>query len=244
MSNHWQADVLRFLDENRASLYDLLIFVFHTRLPIHEHHRNLLHTRSADFLDLWLEQEETNSQDWASHVVRETCRNEILKLTEPHTGFRIQATKTSLEQIEEFSMIQLGKDIKNKAPYLWEIIGVLLDTNLNRRRVAPYLGRPEGEDVSMENLNDGDGEGKKGVIAGWEDLVDGNETSDSEQSEEQLPIIFESSLLHSDLESSSGEDAEDGEPTKKAHRGKKNPGKRHAILIAIVSDHFLLSIFS
>jgi hypothetical protein len=48
-------------------------------------------------------------------------------------------------------MVDMGKKIKKAAPCLWELLGVLLDANLTRRRAAPKLKKTYvEEDLEME----------------------------------------------------------------------------------------------
>ena len=49
----------------------------------------------------------------------------VIRLTQLHTGFQFQG-KATLEQIEGFSMVEMGKTIKLLTPHLlWNLIGVL-----------------------------------------------------------------------------------------------------------------------
>ena len=118
MTARWQDTVLCMLDNNEATLYDLLAFTFRMSLLIHQHHRDTLQSQGNDFLDLWLEQHPHDSQTWAITVATETCHNEIIQLMEPNTGFHFCATHAHLEQIEMFSMVKMGKDIKRLSPHL------------------------------------------------------------------------------------------------------------------------------
>ena len=52
----WQNTILTILDNNNASILDLLNFILRTRLPAHAHHRDALHRQTPYVLDLWLEQ--------------------------------------------------------------------------------------------------------------------------------------------------------------------------------------------
>lgn len=103
MTTLWQDFVLQILDSNRATLFDLLAFTFRTNRPIYQHHRDNLQGRTNDFLDLWLEQHPRDTQSWAVTVATETCRDEIIQLTQPNAGFHFRATRAHLEQIETFS---------------------------------------------------------------------------------------------------------------------------------------------
>lgn len=228
MTARWQDTVLCMLDNNGVTLYDLLAFTFRTSLPIHQHHRDTLQSRGNDFLDPWLEQHPRGSQTWAVTVASETCRDEIIQLTEPNAGFHFRATRAHLEQIETFSMVKMGKDIKRLSPHLWKILGVLLDANPARRRAAPTLRRASTADVEMD-LGEIGGEGAQEVEKDqWADLVDDNGSSDSEQSEDEQELAGPQS---------DSDDQSEGESRRpqKTRRRKQNPARRNAILLAIVS---------
>jgi hypothetical protein len=135
MNYQWQSEIFNILDRNHVSMYDLLIFTLRT----HSSHRELFQHRTSDVLDLWSEQFPSDTRIWTLKVARETYRAEIITLIHPQTGFHFRATHASLEQLENFSMVDMRKKIKEATPSLWELLGVLLDANLTRRRTAPII---------------------------------------------------------------------------------------------------------
>ena len=172
-------------------------------LLIHQHHRDTLQSQGNDFLNLWLEQHSHDSQTWVVTVATETCHNEIIQLTELNTGFHFHATCAHLEQIEMFSMVKMGKDIKRLSPHLWKVLGVLLDANPAQRHAAPTLCRSSTTDIEMD-LGEIGGEGAQEVKKDqWADLVDDNRSSDSEQSEDEQELAGPQSDLDDQSEGES-----------------------------------------
>ena len=142
MNYQWQSEIFSILDHNHVSMYDLLLFTLRTHLqPVHSSHRELLHHRTGDVLDLWSEQFPSETRTWALQVARETYRAEVITLIHPHAGFHFRATHAYLEQLENFSMVDMGKKIKEVAPCLWELLGVLLDANLTRQHPASIINK-------------------------------------------------------------------------------------------------------
>jgi hypothetical protein len=102
-------------------------------------------------LDLWSEQLPSEAQEWAVRAATEVYRDDVIKLIQPHSGFQFRGTKVNLEQLEGFSMVEMGKSIKALAPDLWNLLGVLLDANPARRRAVLNMGRSRvDEDVEMD----------------------------------------------------------------------------------------------
>ena len=143
MNYHWQNEILNILDANSVSLYDLLLFILrgHLQKP-HSYHRSILQHRTSDILDLWSKQFPPEAREWAvtrSH--RKCTMMRSIKLIQPHSGFQFRGTNANLEQLEGFSMVEMGKSIKALAPNLWNLLGVLLDADLACERAAPNIGK-------------------------------------------------------------------------------------------------------
>jgi hypothetical protein len=112
----WQSEIFSVLDRNHVSMYDLLIFTLRTHLPlVQSSHRELLQHRTSDVLDLWSEQFPSDTRTWALQVAKETYRAELITLIHPHTGFHFRGTHACLEQLENYSMVDMGKKIKEAA---------------------------------------------------------------------------------------------------------------------------------
>ena len=97
MDYQWQSEILKILDTNRVSLFDLLLFILHGRLEAHSHHRSILQHRTSDISDLWSEQLPSEAQECAVQAATEVYRNDIIKLIQPHSSFQFQGTKANLE---------------------------------------------------------------------------------------------------------------------------------------------------
>ena len=225
------------LDSNQAMLYNLLAFTFRTNLTTHQHHRDHLQQQTNNFLEFWLVYHQTKTQSWAITVAMETCRDEILLLTRQNSGFQFRATHADLDQVETFSMVKMGNDLKRMSPYLWRILGVLLDSPL-RQWAAPNLHHTSTEDVEMD-LGEIGGEGAQEVEHDhWADLVDSDESSCDEQSEDEQENIADKHSMHGVQSDSDYESESNTSHPQKKRQQKQNPARHNAILLAIVSSFF------
>ena len=159
MSYQWQLEIFSVLDHNQVSFYDLLIFTLHAQVLVaHSSHHTLLQCHSNEVLDLWPEQFPSESRQWALQVASETYHGEIVKIIQLHAGFHFRSTCMGLEQLKSFSMVDMSKKIKEGAPSLWELLGVLLDADPTHCCAAPKLKKAHvDEDVKIsvvfEHLN-------------------------------------------------------------------------------------------
>ena len=249
MNSQWQNEIISILDANHVTLYDLLLCILCGHLEAHSRHRAILQQRTSDILDLWSEQLPSESREWAVRTSTEVYWDEVNKLIQPHTGFQFRGTKANMEQIEGFSMVEMGKSIKLLAPDLWNLLGVLLDANTARRRAAPSAGGPcIDEDTEMDLGEIGiDGEQQNKREEEWAALDDEVvESSDSEEDEELSndallgvagtisdPSAAPAASSDSDSDIEDKMTAPKHAPKKRRH--KQKPKKRNAVLIAIVS---------
>ena len=177
----------------------------------------------------------------------EVYRDEVIKLIQPHSGFQFRGTKANLEQLEGFSMVEMGKSIKALAPDLWNLLGVLLDADPARRRAAPNIGGSHvNEDVEMDLGEIGmEGSRQNEREENWADLdAEAVELSDSEDDEEDIcddillgaaGTILDPLAAGSDSESDVEKETTAPKQAQKKRRRKQKPEKRNAVLIAIVS---------
>ena len=117
-----QSETFSVLDRNCVSMYDLLIFTLRTHLPpVHSSHCQLLQHHTSDVPDLWSEQFLSDTRTWAQ-VSREMYWVEVITLIHPHASFHFWGTHACLEQLKNFSMVDMGKK--------YQLLGVLLDADL------------------------------------------------------------------------------------------------------------------
>jgi hypothetical protein len=253
MNYQWQSEIFSVLDHNHVSMYDLLIFTLCTRLPpVHFFHRELLQHRTSAILDLWSEQFPSDTRTWALQAARETYQAEVIKLIHPHAGFHFRGTRACLEQLENFSMVDMGKKIKEAAPCLWDLLGVLLDADLTRRRAAPKLKTYVEEDVEMDLGDIGtEGAQQEQQAEDWADLNASDAESSSSEDEDESSEVFsglwnqlnpEGETAEPDSDVTDDEDDIHLQHHKKQRCRKQDPAKRNAVLLAIVSL-FLLHVF-
>jgi hypothetical protein len=228
MSSNWQDTILDTLDKHHVTLFDLLVFTLRTQLPRHAHNRAVLQTRTEDILDLWSEQFPSAVQQWSVKVATETYRMELMELIQPHAGFHFRGSRACLDQLESFSMVETGNRIKHKAPNLWDLLGILLDANPDRRRAKPQINHVADEDVEMDLGEIG---GLKDDWEQWHKLLSDDEESDGEHeddADDNAPAT---------LSSDEDDNSEDEGPVRseKKKRRRQNPAKRNAVLLAVVS---------
>jgi hypothetical protein len=103
----------------------------------HARHRTSILDRMPDLLNLLSEQSPQQLEVAVTMTAAATYRNEVQHLIQPQTGFHFSGNKTNLSQLETFSITQMGVKIQEVAPNLWDLFGILLDADPNRRRTAP-----------------------------------------------------------------------------------------------------------
>ena len=107
--------------------------------------------------------------DWAVSKVNRIYSESIRDLTNIKHGWHFSATNTSVDQIREYRIEDMIKQIKTVAPALWNTVRVLssADPRLERRRTSQFLntsadapvGDPEaGEDDENEFWEEADGD--------------------------------------------------------------------------------------
>lgn len=104
-----------------------MFYALHNRDPEHARHRDLLQRRVCDVLNLWDEQFPSEAESWAVAVGKEMYRREIITLIPTPSICHFHGTRAYLEQLESFSMVELGKHIKSLTPILWALAGTLLN---------------------------------------------------------------------------------------------------------------------
>jgi len=170
----------------------------------------------------------------------ETYWAEVITLIHPHTSFHFRGTHACLEQLENFSMVDMGKKIKEAAPCLWELLGVLLDANLTCRRAAPKLKKTYVEEDGEMDLGEIGTEGaqQEERAENWADLDASDSESSSSEDEDESSEVFsglwnqlnpegETAELDSDV--TDDEDDMHSQRRKKQRRRKQDPAKRNAV---------------
>ena len=65
--------------------------------------------------------------DSASEVTTAAYSREVCEASTGDSGSHFNVSRTSLGQLEEFSIEEMGKQMEKNAPNLWRLLGVLLD---------------------------------------------------------------------------------------------------------------------
>ena len=128
----WQ--ILTSLDrDNNSTIYELLLQTLRSQDPTHQRHRVSILGRIPDVLDILSEQSAGQLETSAVQVATATYQNEMQNFIQPNTGFHFKGTTACLPQLENFSITQMGSKIREIAPNLQTLFGILLDANTSQR---------------------------------------------------------------------------------------------------------------
>jgi hypothetical protein len=150
-------------------------------------------------------------------------------------------------------MVDMGKKIKEAAPCLWDLLGVLLDADLTCRCVALKLKKTYvKEDVEMDLGEIGtEGAQQEDEAENWADLDASDAELSSSEDEDKLSEMFsglwnqlnpKGETAKPDSDITDNEDDKHSQHCKKQRCQKQDPAKRNAVLLAIVRL-FLFHVF-
>ncbi|KAF9525695.1 hypothetical protein CPB83DRAFT_796037, partial [Crepidotus variabilis] len=77
----------------------------------------------------------SNIFSWAFDLVTEVVCGEVVKLTGAHEGLHFNMSKATSRYLEGSFMQEAAAKMEEKGPWLWRLVGSLLDSNPRRRRV-------------------------------------------------------------------------------------------------------------
>ncbi len=127
----WLNQIIAILDQNGSLIFDLLVQVLrygHVAKNLHAA-RLALHERAVNICDLLMEQEADVVNNWAASAMINTYQAEIVHLTEVKQGLHFGANRATLKQLEGFTLEDLGTRMKIIAPFMWQMLAALLDSN-------------------------------------------------------------------------------------------------------------------
>ena len=134
---------------NGMSLYDMVLETLWSCDVRHGCHHASILNQMPDLFSLLLEQSPQQLEVAITMTAAATYRNEVQDLIRPQTGFYFTGNKTNLNQLETFSITQMGVKIQEVAPNVWNLFGILLDADLNQWCTAPS-DEVTDEDVEIE----------------------------------------------------------------------------------------------
>jgi hypothetical protein len=130
MDQHLLNQILNALtNAHGTTLYDMVLQTLRSHDVMHGHHRASILDRMADLLNLLSEQSPQQLEAAVTMMAAATYQNEVQDLIQPQTGFHFTGNKTNLSQLETFSITQMGVKIREVAPNLWNLFGILLDAD-------------------------------------------------------------------------------------------------------------------
>jgi hypothetical protein len=227
MDQHLLNQILNALtDAHGITLYDMVLQTLRSRDVRHSHHRASILDRMADLFNLLSEQSPQQLEAAVTVMAAATYQKEVQNLIQPQTGFHFTGNKTNLSQLETFSISQMGVKIREVAPNLWNLFGILLDADPNRRRTAPGPSdEVMDEDVEME-------------LADIATAVSGNDegSEDEDSGGEGGGEADAGEMGHgNDVEPDGTQAGMEPPPLKKRRYRKQNRARRNGILLFIVS---------
>jgi|SRR5882762_4366029 len=215
MDNLLLERILTMLDEdNHSTVFDFLVQTLRSTSPTHERHRASILTRIPDVLDLVAERSAGLLESSAVAVAAAVYQNDLLNLIQFNSGFHFKGSRACLEQLETFSIAQMGEKIQELAPSLWALLGTLLDANTSRRRVAPneQMDIDEGFERELSDIATG---------------ITGNDEGSDDESDEDS----DSSGEHDEGD---GDEGDESETKPKRKYRKQNRARRNGALLFIV----------
>jgi hypothetical protein len=231
MQHQLLRQVLAALDnDNSSTLYELVLQTLRSQDPAHQRHRASLLSRIPDVLDALSEQSNEALATGAIRVAAATYQSELRKLILPQNGFHFTGTSASLSQLEDFSIARMGRKIQEVAPNLWQLLGDLLNADPLRMGQAPI-----GGDTNFEMEVDVEPSNIATAIFGNDESSD-DESSDGEGSDEEGDVGRaggSADVEEGNLADEEGAAAEMG--SRKRRYQKKNPTRRNAVLLFVVS---------
>ncbi|KZP27368.1 hypothetical protein FIBSPDRAFT_708816, partial [Athelia psychrophila] len=114
---------------------------FFTRLLESEAHSHYVCELFVEHSGLLLAQLSVLSRDvtldWARKILKETYSYEMLALSNINAGLQFRASKANAVQVAAFSLEDIAAWMRQLAPTLWELLGMLLsaDTRATERRL-------------------------------------------------------------------------------------------------------------
>ena len=240
MQHQLLKQVLAALDnDNRSNLYELVLQTLRSRDPAHQRHRDSLLSRIPDVLDALSEQSSEALATGAIKVAAATYQSELRTLILPQNGFHFAGTSASLSQLEDFSIARMGHKIQEVAPNLWQLLGDLLDADPLHRQASM------GGDTNIEMEVDIEPSNIAAAIFGNDEGSDDEGEGSDEEGDVASGAVGESADAEDGTTENLG-DTEEGaaadKGSRKHHYRKKNPARRNAVLLFIVSVNITCKI--
>ncbi len=156
----WLNQIIAILDQNRSSIFNLLVQVLRYGHVVKNLHaaRLALCERAVNICDLLMEQEADVVNNWAASAMINTYQAEIVHLTKVQQGLHFGANWATLEQLKGFALEDLGTRMKIIAPFTWQMLAALLDSNHHQQDKQTDTIKYEADSLSksMDLFSDDD----------------------------------------------------------------------------------------
>lgn len=147
--------LLQWFSDNNISLAGLLLYLIHEeRARTHFQHLYtsfldvlpaiLDYAHNGDHISAWLEDwhRANENVEICQGKLKQTYIGELLGLVAPDAGYHFSAQRSHPEQLLEFSIQNLSNDITKRAPYLWDLLGCLLNPDQQQERRETLTQEP------------------------------------------------------------------------------------------------------
>ncbi|KAG1766499.1 hypothetical protein EV702DRAFT_980854, partial [Suillus placidus] len=131
--------------------------------------KDILHNRQqiVDALSTSAEESPRTELKWAMDLVKDICAREMVVLSAKESGYHFDVVHTAPEQLEDFSIEELAKDMEKFAPVTWDFLDTTLSARMQRKTGAVkdcdehqlVAGMDSDEEAYWEELGEGDLEG-------------------------------------------------------------------------------------
>ncbi|KAG2139339.1 hypothetical protein DEU56DRAFT_944418 [Suillus clintonianus] len=135
--------------------------------------KDILHNRHqiVDALSTSAEESPRTELKWAMDLVKDICVHKMVVLSAKESGYHFDVVHTAPEQLEDFSIEELAKDMEKLAPVTWDFLNTMLSARMQRKTGAVkernehqlVAGMDSDEEAYWEELGEGDLEG---IISG------------------------------------------------------------------------------
>ncbi|KAE9388704.1 hypothetical protein BT96DRAFT_1003958 [Gymnopus androsaceus JB14] len=132
-----------------------------------------------------------NTLGWARKEMMHEYAQQLLQLMYSASGIRFSARNATAEHFESINIDDISTQMREHAPDLWDLLGVLLDANIDlsygrRKEAERQAKKKKGGQVDEDDKADEDYWDNKGAAR---DQVNDDETEDFESPESQEPPV-------------------------------------------------------
>jgi hypothetical protein len=95
-------------------------------------------------------QSSRSSMEWANDCMKQKYAQDVKDLSQKVNGWHFGALHTSEDQLKEFRIEDMARDMQRLAPELWDLLGLMLSADRNVGRQRKAAERAAGEAANSE----------------------------------------------------------------------------------------------